>query len=506
MFRTHISNRFLNEDKVITAKTQWELNLKVSNQKQRWETKEKQLKEQLNVAEMKKKALADTDASLALINQYKNSLKSSIRFNQQFDWQALYNTDVFTASEPIMDTYTKMVNVPMQDKFLEFFFSLLKNKRMEKEKEAQKLYQEAYKQYQDNKNMFLNDQKVINQSVDKFKQAYEEGITPFVERYFGTVIDKSMYPAGMVKHFDVQYLSETKSLIVDFDLPHIDFVPNVIEYKFVQTRKETITKTMKKKEFEEYYEDVLYQITLRTIYECLNSDYANTVHLIVFNGWIHGTDSSTGKDFHSCVISLQTNKEEFLSLHLEKVTPKDCFRSLKGLNAGPLYHIAPIRPILEVNRDDKRFVESKEILAGINSIPNLATMPWEDFEHLVRELFAQYFSTLGAEVKVTRASRDGGIDAVAINPDPILGGKYIIQAKRYNHVVPVSAVRELNGIMADEGALKGILVTTSHYGNDSREFVKDKPLTLIDGAILIHMLNEYGYNVRIELKNKKELG
>lgn len=505
MFRTHISNRFLNEDKVITAKTQWELNLKVSNQKQRWETKEKHIKEQMNVAEMKKKSLADTDAALALINQYKNLLKSSIRFNHQFDWQVLYNTDVFTASEPILDTYTKIVNVPMQDKFLEFFFSSLKNKRMEKEKEAEKLYNEAYQEYQDHKNKFLNDQKVINQSVDQFKQAYEEGITPFVERYFGTVIDKSMYPSGMVKHFDVQYLSETKSLIVDFDLPHPDFVPNVIEYKFVQTRKETTTKTMKKKEFEEYYEDALYQITLKTVYECLSADYANTVHLIIFNGWIHGTDTSTGKDFHSCVISLQTNKEKFLSLHLEKVIPKDCFRSLKGLNAGALYQLAPVRPILEVNREDKRFVESKEILAGINSIPNLAAMPWEDFEHLVRELFAQYFSNIGAEVKVTRASRDGGIDAVAFDPDPIRGGKFIIQAKRYNHVVPISAVRELNGIMADEGALKGILVTTSSYGNDSWEFVKDKPLTLLDGANLIHMFHKYGYNVRIQLKNSKEL-
>lgn len=43
--------------KVIIAKTQWELDLKVRNQKQRWYTKERQLKEQMNVAEMKKKHL-----------------------------------------------------------------------------------------------------------------------------------------------------------------------------------------------------------------------------------------------------------------------------------------------------------------------------------------------------------------------------------------------------------------------------------------------------------------
>jgi restriction system protein len=54
--------------------------------------------------------------------------------------------------------------------------------------------------------------------------------------------------------------------------------------------------------------------------------------------------------------------------------------------------------------------------------------------------------------------------------------------------------------MINEGAVKGILVTTSYYGNDSRTFVKDKPITLIDGSNLVHMFNEYGYNYRINLK------
>ena len=128
---------------------------------------------------------------------------------------------------------------------------------------------------------------------------------------------------------------------------------------------------------------------------------------------------------------------------------------------------------------------------------NLATMDWADFEHLVRELFAQVF---GTEVRVTQASRDGGVDAIAFDPDPIRGGKFVIQAKRYNNIVPVSAVRDLYGTMINEGAVKGLLVTTSYYGNDSREFVKDKPITLIDGSNLIHMFQQYGYNFKIELQ------
>ncbi|MBT2642533.1 restriction endonuclease [Bacillus sp. ISL-41] len=503
MLRTHISNRYLKEDKVITAKTHWELEEKVKNQKQRWKDKEKKVKNQKRIEKLKCSAITDTERSLELIEEYRNLLQFSLNRKHSINWDKLFSKETYEVEEPNLEKFIALVNVPKEDKFFELFLPSLKKKRLEKMNEAEKEYNHAYTEYQREKNEFINEQREINESVKQFKLAYEDSITPFVEKYFGTVIDSSVYPEGINKNFEIQYLSEAKALVIDFDLPLPGNVPDIIEYKFIQARKEIVTKKMKKKEFEEYYEDIIYQLTLRNIYECYSADYGNTTELIVFNGWIHGVDSSTGQDFHSCIVSLQAMKDEFLALNLEKVIPKDCFRSLKGLNAGALYQLAPVRPIIELNREDQRFVESKKILAEINSIPNLAAMPWEDFEHLVRELFEKYFSAVGAEVKVTKATRDGGIDAVAFDPDPIRGGKFIIQAKRYNQVVPISAVRELNGIMADEGAVKGILVTTSYYGNDSWEFAKGKPLTLLDGSNLIQMFMEFGYNVKIELKKNE---
>lgn len=108
----------------------------------------------------------------------------------------------------------------------------------------------------------------------------------------------------------------------------------------------------------------------------------------------------------------------------------------------------------------------------------------------MRQLFEKMFTENGAEVKVTRASRDGGVDAVVFDPDPIRGGKFVIQAKRYTNVVPVSAVRDLYGTVINEGATKGILVTTSYFGSDSIEFAKDKPLTLIDGSNLVYLFQQ----------------
>ena len=141
----------------------------------------------------------------------------------------------------------------------------------------------------------------------------------------------------------------------------------------------------------------------------------------------------------------------------------------------------------------------------MDSSVNLAAMHWEDFEHLIRELFEQEFADAGGEVRVTQGSADGGVDAVAFDPDPIRGGKVVIQAKRYTNTVGVSAVRDLYGTMMNEGATKGILVTTTDYGKDSYEFAKDKPLTLLNGSNLLSLLEKHGTQARINIAEAKKI-
>jgi restriction system protein len=116
-----------------------------------------------------------------------------------------------------------------------------------------------------------------------------------------------------------------------------------------------------------------------------------------------------------------------------------------------------------------------------------------EFELLVTNLF----SGIGFETKQTRSSRDGGVDAIAFDSRPLLGGKIILQAKRYKNVVGVSAVRDLYGTMINEGANKGILVTTSHYGPDAYTFANDKPIELIDGSGLLYLLKNQGVEAKI---------
>ena len=69
----------------------------------------------------------------------------------------------------------------------------------------------------------------------------------------------------------------------------------------------------------------------------------------------------------------------------------------------------------------------------------------------------------------------------------------------------VSAVRDLYGTVLNEGATKGILVTTSDYGSDAYEFAKGKPLTLLNGSNLLFLLEKHGHKAKIDLQEAKKI-
>jgi restriction system protein len=73
---------------------------------------------------------------------------------------------------------------------------------------------------------------------------------------------------------------------------------------------------------------------------------------------------------------------------------------------------------------------------------------------------------MGFRTEPTRATGDGGIDMVACLDRPLIGGRYLVQCKRFAAETPVVApsVREFYGaLVADRSAIKGLMMTTSSF-------------------------------------------
>lgn len=359
--------------------------------------------------------------------------------------------------------------------------------------------------WNESRSSYAEDARVANAAVDARRALYDARDPNAILDYCELVLSNSKYPEYFPQSFDCDYTPETRMLVVDYELPAVDSLPSIKEVKYVKTRDEFDEISIGDAALRKLYDEVLYQICLRSIHELFESDTADALDSVVFNGWISSTDRATGKPIHPCVLSVQTTKSNFKDINLSAVDCRACFKSLKGVASTKLSSMAAVPPIMTISREDDRFIQSYGVVQELDDRTNLAAMDWEDFEHLIRELFEKEFAKSGGEVKVTQASRDGGVDAIAFDPDPIRGGKIVIQAKRYTRTVGVSAVRDLYGTVLNEGATKGVLVTTADYGPDAYEFSSGKPLTLLNGSNLLHLLEKHGHRAKIDLKEAREM-
>ncbi len=366
-------------------------------------------------------------------------------------------------------------------------------------------HQNAMDAWVQEKRAFQDEQTLRNQAVDEQRTLYRNGNAQAVADYCNMVLAATEYPPFFPQDFDLDYLPEPRVVLVDYWLPPPEAVPTLLEVKYVAAQDKLTEKHISQVQLAKVYDEMLYQTVLRSVHELFSADVVGAIDAVVFNGYVRSIDKATGKEITPCVLSLQVKKSDFQEINLANIDPKTCFKQLKGVGSSKLHSVTPVAPIAQLRRDDARFVASYDVADRLDETVNLAAMGWEDFEHLIREIFGKEFSSNGGEVKVTQASRDGGVDAVAFDPDPIRGGKIVIQAKRYTNTVGVAAVRDLYGTVMNEGASKGILVTTSDYGPDAYQFAAGKPLTLLSGANLLNLLEKHGHAAKIDLHSAKKI-
>jgi restriction system protein len=334
-----------------------------------------------------------------------------------------------------------------------------------------------------------------NAEIDRLKANLAAGIPDAVVTYFSLVLDTSSYPDDFPRHHKLAYVPESKQLVVERDLPALEVIPEEGSYKYVKA-KDKITETARPaSQRKALYASAIAQIALRTLHELFEADRRGLLETIVFNGYVQTIDQGTGREIRPCVVSLRTTRDAFEQLDLSRVDPQACLKGLSASVSKSPAELAPVRPVLEFSMVDPRFVEETDVISELDQRPNLMELSPSQFESLITNLFEK----MGLETRLTQASRDGGVDCVVYDQRPIFGGKVVIQAKRYKHTVGVSAVRDLYGTVQNEGASKGILVTTSGYGKASFEFAQNKPLELLDGGNLLYLLAEHaGVEAKIE--------
>ena len=128
--------------------------------------------------------------------------------------------------------------------------------------------------------------------------------------------------------------------------------------------------------------------------------------------------------------------------------------------------------------------KQRRLLDRQQDLESIQKLDWKDFERLLGE----YYRRRGFRVEENRqGGADGGVDLRLRDKD----GLHVVQCKQWlARQVGVPIVRELFGVMVDEGAYSGIVVTSGAFTREAKEFAEGKRMELVDGARLARMIME----------------
>lgn len=331
-----------------------------------------------------------------------------------------------------------------------------------------------------------------------FKASYLAMKPEAICKYYQLFFTKSAIAQLFEHSLSFAYAAHERELVIDAEAPGFDIIPKHKGAKFTKSSLSVRYLEASKQDRSGQYRQFLASWALRMAADALLNDRAGALDSVIFNAFAQILVPETGKDQRGCLLSVRVTREDLAMLDIARVDKLACLRRLGARlgtdsSAVSIYASTPINAIQPLRTTAGTKESTKGNLAAKDSSLNLLSIDPVEFEHLIANLLVR----MGLETQLTKASHDGGIDIVALDKRPILGGKIVIQAKRYKRTVPVSCVRDLYGAMQHEGASKAILVTTSKFGADAWQFAVGKPLQLIEGQQLVDLLRLQGISAHL---------
>ena len=334
--------------------------------------------------------------------------------------------------------------------------------------------------------------------VDQLASDFAAGRRKAVADYFRQVLAMQHYPADFPTAAKVAYLPAEQEIIADIDLPLLEAIPELESCEYLPVKKTLRHKKLTPSARNALYQLLIAQMALRTLRCIFVADRSGLARTVACNGYVDTINTATGKPARWCVVSTKVDRDLFADLDLAHVKPLDCLAYLQAKISKTPEKFLPVQPIIEYPWDDLPYSDELDALADLDTVQNLLDLDGYEFEQLMVQLFEAIPEF--DEVRRTRSRADGGIDLVAVNTTPFVGGRVAIQAKRFapHRKVEIAAVREIVGSISQREFNKGIIITTSGFTSAAREEATRLGVELYDGERLLWLLRQHlhrEYNV-----------
>lgn len=306
-YQETVTNPNTGTTRTLLADSQWELDSQVRAERMRQQTEElrnQQLRESQNGNELAERMTRQIQENR---NQYMQVVESTLRIDDKLDWEAQMISEEYPSFEEKMDEYG-----------------------LEE--------QEALKRYLSEKMQFDKNKVEHNADIAYLKECYENGDKSAVEKFASIIVGDSIYPDGLEIDYDFEYFRGERLLVVNCLLPLIDSFPIVEEYRYDNATMEVTEKLLDDITMNEFYENTLFAISLRTVHELFEATEEYLVKEIMFNAHlprlgsdmdIEYEDEEDFNDVTRCIFSFRVLCSDFEKIN---ITTKDAKRIVAPFN------------------------------------------------------------------------------------------------------------------------------------------------------------------------------
>jgi len=366
------SEKAIAEQKMIWIQSIWD---------KKWQRKlnleQKRHKEWNNAKDIKKKkSLADqyTKEAKEYLRSLNNLFNHALVVDNIIDFDSL--VDSIETKKPIDPSLQSIPDEPCETdpQFipdLKIMEKLLPSKKEKKIEELKQKFQECHLQWEQGKN-HIEDEKQIaiknyqkalenwkiekNDIIDAItsrKEALLNGKAESILDLADMVLSNSNYPNIVTQDFDLDYDATKKRLIVQYLFPSIENFKIIKKYKYNKKNDKLEKVYESENSVNAIYDDTLYQIAIRTIYEIFSIDTNDNIESIVFTGWVTSQlQDETEKEVEkikNCVMSFVADRNTYNSLNFERMNAKSIFSKFDGVVEGKLSKLNSVTPYLEIN-------------------------------------------------------------------------------------------------------------------------------------------------------------
>ncbi len=322
----------------------------------------------LFLVEQERIATAKTIEAQKSIQKLDRLLVDSLAVNYRFDWKS--RIKAYPVARPKSRDVEPLPATPLWSDFepkLSLFEKMVPRLRKKKHEGAQRAflnaetiwkktragydgekaaaaaeYLKACTEWDERQNSYEAAQ---SSEADTKQQLYLSKDVATIIEYCEVVCKGSIDIESLAKTHSLSYLPESRALIVQCDLPAIGSVPRVQQVRYAERRKTFDIVNFPDTWLRDFYDQLIYRITMRTMYILFQSDAADALDSIVFNGNVRALDRATGHEVNPCILSVQASKAVFRELNLSQVDPRACFNRLKGISSANIADLEPVVPI-----------------------------------------------------------------------------------------------------------------------------------------------------------------